>query len=205
MFRSLLILILSTASVFAGNAGSAILALQTVAGQSYAANANIVELQGKRADPMPSEWLILLADSSARGGVREVSVANGAITAERTPLRGFQDVSGMPALRPSEVSVDNTSLFESVHRQAEDAHLAFHWLDYSLKTDAAIGQPVWTVRLFDEMGTAVGTMTVDAKGGAIVQSLQMPDGLPLKTTGRKNGWPHWKNRRLHAIHCPQGR
>ena len=70
----LLILLVCTSSAFAGNAGSAILALRAVADQPYAADARIVELKGERADPMPAEWQILLADPSARGGVREVLV-----------------------------------------------------------------------------------------------------------------------------------
>ncbi len=184
----LLILLVCTSSAFAGNAGSAILALRAVADQPYAANARIVELKGERADPMPAEWQILLADPSARGGVREVSVANGAITSERTPLKGFENVSEMPAIQTSEVSVDSSSLFQSVQQHANDARVAFHWLDYTLRTDAAAHEPVWTVRLYDELGSIVGTMGIAAQGGAIVQAIQMPDGSPVKKTeGKKVG------------------
>ena len=184
----LLILLVCTSSAFAGNAGSAILALRAVADQPYAADARIVEVKGERADPMPAEWQILLADSSARGGVREVSVANGAITSERTPLKGFQNVAEMPAIQTSEVLVDSSSLFQSVQQHANDARVSFHWLDYTLRTDAATNEPVWTVRLYDEMGAIVGTMGVAAQGGAIVQSIQMPDGSPVKASqGKKVG------------------
>ena len=184
----LLILLVCSSSVFAGNAGSAILALRAVADQPYAANATIVELNGERADPMPAEWQILLADSSARGGVREVSVANGAITSERTPLKGFQNVSEMPAIQTSEVSVDSSSLFQSVQQHANDARVAFHWLDYTLRTDTSTREPVWTIRLYDEMGAIVGIMGIAAQGGAIVQAIQMPDGSPVKKSeGKKVG------------------
>jgi hypothetical protein len=189
MIRGILLLLLVCSfPVFAGNAGSAILALRTVADQPYAANASVVELKGERADPMPAEWQILLADPSARGGVREVSVANGAITSERTPLKGFQNVSDMPAIQTSEVSVDYSSLFQSVQEQANEARVGFHWLDYTLRLDPATQEPVWTVRLFDEMGTVVGTMGIAAQGGAIVQVIQMPDGSPVKASqGKKVG------------------
>jgi hypothetical protein len=181
----LLILLVCSSSVFAGNAGSAILALRAIADQPYAANATIVELKGERADPMPAEWQILLADPSARGGVREVSVANGAITSERTPLKGFQNVSEMPAIQTSEVSVDSSSLFQSVQQRANDARVAFHWLDYTLRTDTSTREPVWTIRLYDEMGAIVGTMGIAAQGGAIVQAIQMPDGSPVKKSQGK--------------------
>ena len=184
----LLILLVCTSSAFAGNAGSAILALRAVADQPSAADARIVELKGERADPMPAEWQILLADPSARGGVREVSVANGAIISERTPLKGFQNVAEMPAIQTSEVSVDSSSLFQSVQEQANEARVGFHWLDYTLRLDPATQEPVWTVRLFDEMGTVVGTMGIAAQGGAIVQVIQMPDGSPVKESqGKKVG------------------
>jgi hypothetical protein len=186
MFRAtLLSLLLCLPSVFAGNSGSAILALRTIADQPYAANATIVELKGERADPMPAEWRILLADPSARGGVREVSVVNGAITSERTPLKGFQNVSEMPAIQTSEVSMDASGVFQSVQTHANEARVAFHWLDYTLRTDADTSKPVWTIRLYDDLGALVGTMGVSAEGGAIVQFLQMPDGSPLKKSPSK--------------------
>lgn len=184
----LLILLVCTSSAFAGNAGSAILALRAVADQPYAANATMVELKGERADPMPAEWRILLADPSARGGVREVSVVNGAITSERTPLKGFQNVSEMLAIQTPEVSVDSSSLFQTVQEHANDARVAFHWLDYTLRTDADTSKPVWTIRLYDDLGAIVGTMGIAAHGGAIVQAIQMPDGSPVKKSqGKKVG------------------
>jgi hypothetical protein len=181
----LLILLVGTSSVFAGNAGSAILALRAIADQPYAANAAIVELKGERANPMPAEWQILLADPSARGGVREVSVANGAITSERTPLKGFQNVSDMPAFQTTDVSVDASSVFQSVQDQANEAQVGFHWLDYTLRADPATRKPVWTVRLYDGLGAIVGTTDIAAQGGAVVQGLQMPDGSPLKKSQAK--------------------
>ena len=184
----LLIFVVSVSSAFAGNAGSALVALRTVSDQPYAANGKIVELKGERADPMPAEWEILLADPSARGGVRQVTVAQGRITSERTPLQGFPNVSEMPTIQVPDVSVDASSIFQSVQQQAESERMAFHWIDYVLRVDAAKGEPVWTVRLYDELGSIVGTMGIAAQGGAVVQSLQTPDGQPVeKSQGKKVG------------------
>lgn len=182
----LLLLLVWTTTAFAATAGSAILALRTVANQPYAANAKIVELRGERANPMPAEWRILLADPSARGGVREVSVANGAITSERTPLKGFQNVAEMASIQTSQVSLDSSNLLQSVREQANEARVAFQWLDHTLRTDPSTRKPVWSIRLYDDLGALVGTMGVSAEGGAIVQSLQMPDGSPLKKSPSKN-------------------
>jgi hypothetical protein len=73
-------LLISAASVFAGNAGSALTAMQTISVHPVAQSAAFVELRGERGDPVPAEWIVLLADPSARGGVRELTVANGQIT-----------------------------------------------------------------------------------------------------------------------------
>ena len=161
----LLLLLVWTTSAFAATAGSAILALRTVANQPYAADARIVELRGERADPMPAEWRILLA--------------------ERTPLKGFQNVAEMAAIQTSQVSLDSSDLLQSVREQANEARVAFHWLDYTLHTDASTRKPVWTIRLYDDLGALAGTMGVSAEGGAIVQFLQMPDGSPLKKSPSK--------------------
>ncbi|MFM8981514.1 MAG: hypothetical protein ACKOLA_01170, partial [Spartobacteria bacterium] len=78
MIRSALaILVLTASAALAGNAGSAISAMQTVADQPVAQSAAFIELRGERGDPMPAEWAVLLADPSARGGVREMTLANG--------------------------------------------------------------------------------------------------------------------------------
>ena len=212
----LLLLLVWTTSAFAATAGSAILALRTVANQPYAADARIVELRGERADPMPAEWRILLADPSARGGVREVSVANGAITSERTPLKGFQNVAEMAAIQTSQVSLDSSDLLQSVREQANEARVAFHWLDYTLRTDASTRKPVWTIRLYDDLGALVGTMGV--RGSPAFPCRRLRRGrrhCPIpsnagrlafeKISEQKSRRPPWKNRRLHGIHRPQGR
>jgi hypothetical protein len=183
-----LILLVCSSSVFAGNAGSAILALRTIAEQPYAANATIVELKGERAEPMPAEWQILLADPSARGGVRLVSVANGVITSESTPLKGYSNVADMPGIRTGEISVDVPSLFQLVQKQAEEAQVGFHWLDYTLRADPASRAPVWTIWLHDQLGSLVATMGIAAQGGGIVQGIQLPDGSsPRKSDTKKLG------------------
>ena len=93
-------------SVFAGAAGSVLLAFQTIQSQPYAKDARLVEIKGEKGDPFPNEWSMLLADPTARGGVREIGISNGLITAERTPLRGFTEVANSPVIDSSKLLVD---------------------------------------------------------------------------------------------------
>ena len=182
-------LLLSASTVLAGNAGSAISAMQTVADQPVAQSAAFIELRGERGDPMPSEWAILLADPSARGGVREMTTANGQITSERTPLAGYSDVASRPALDRSKVAADAASVFDTAQREAVRSQLGFHWLDYTLATNPQTFQPEWTVRLYDSSGSLAGTLRIAANNGEVLQPLEPAKGVSLgnKSENRPGG------------------
>jgi hypothetical protein len=173
---ALCLLLLSASPSRAANAGSAIAALQLAASQPVALNAAFIELRGQRGEPIPPEWTILMADPSARGGVREVTVANGRITSERTPLAGYRDVASRPALDRSKVSVDAGSAFDIAQREAIASRVGFHWLDYTLATNPASFQPEWTIRLYDSSGSLAGTLRIAARGGAVIQPLVPAEG-----------------------------
>jgi len=161
------------AIALAGDAGSVIKALQTIADQPYAQNASFVEVKGERGSPNPEEWTILLSDPTARGGVREVSVANGQITSERTPLRGFTDVANVPALSRSKVVADVGPVFQAVEKEAIVKKVGFDWIDYNLKSDTASDTPLWKVKLYDSMGSLVATATVSATDGKLTSPLDV--------------------------------
>lgn len=182
-------LLVCTSAALAANAGSALSAMQLVAEQPVAQSAAFIELRGERGDPMPSEWAVLLADPSARGGVREMTVANGQITSERTPLAGYSDVASRPALDRSKVAVDAASVFDIAQREAVNSQLGFHWLDYTLATNPQSFQPEWTVRLYDSSGSLAGTLRIAALGGEVVQPLQPAEGVSLgkKSENRPGG------------------
>jgi hypothetical protein len=168
---AILSVFLGTATLLAENAGSALAAMQTVAGQPVAQSAAFIELRGERGDPMPSEWAVLLADPSARGGVRELTVANGKINSERTPLAGYSEIASRPALDRTKVAVDAASVFDITQREAVQSQLGFHWLDYTLATDPQTLQPEWTVRLYDSSGSLVGTTRIAALSGEVLEPL----------------------------------
>ena len=162
------------AGVAAAGAGPVLSGLKAIESQSYAATAKVVEIRGERGDPQPREWVYLLSDSSARGGVREVVVVDGKIISERTPLRGMADVAGYAPLDTKALAVDADAVFRIVHKEATKTELGFDWIDYTLRTDRDSNAPVWTVKLYDRMGAPVGTTRISAKGGTVVSELQ-PD------------------------------
>lgn len=178
-------LFISAASVFAGNAGSALAAMQIISAHPVAQSAAFVELRGERGEPVPAEWIVLLADPSARGGVRELTIANGQITGERTPLAGFSDISSRPALDRAKVLVDAGSVFEIAQREAVQSELGFHWIDYSLATNPLTLLPEWTVRLYDSTGTIAGTLRLSAAGGEVIEPLVPPEGVGANEDSEK--------------------
>lgn len=177
----------SAGPLLAANAGSAIAALQLAASQPVALNAAFIELRGQRGEPMPPEWTILMADPSARGGVREITVSDGRITSERTPLAGYRDVASRPALDRAKVSVDAGSVFNIAQREAVASRVGFHWLDYSLTTNPANFQPEWTVRLYDSTGSLAGTLRIAAQGGAVVGPLVPAEGAQAPDSSKHPG------------------
>lgn len=178
MFRTLVLLAAAAAPALAGPAFSAI---ETIRSQPYGESARAVELRGERGAPQPREWTILLADPKARGGAREVTFAGGQIVAERAPLRGLPDISGLAPLDTTKLTFDSDKAFRIALDEANKRQIGFHWLDYSLRNDPASAEPVWTVGLFDHMGASVGTIRVSASTGAITR--------PLRTSARQESAP----------------
>ena len=172
---------------FAGAAGSVLLAIQTIQSQPYAKDARIVEIKGERGDPFPGEWAILLADATARGGVREVGIANGIITSERTPLRGFTEVANLPTIERAQLGVDGDSIFQAAQAEAIVNRVGFHWLDYTLQVPPNSTAPVWSVKLYDNMGGVVGTLAISAETGLVTVPMQLAEGVKSESDTKKIG------------------
>ncbi|MEX1119517.1 MAG: hypothetical protein WEB60_12070 [Terrimicrobiaceae bacterium] len=157
-------------------------AQQTAYGALFAAGksalgARLVGLTGDRGSPQPQEWKFYYLDPSARGGVREITVANREVTSNRTPLRGFSDLGSRAAINLGSLKVDSDRAFQIAEAQAVQRRIAFHWIDYSLQV-AADGYPRWTLRLFDNMGVSLGSLEVSAETGAVVSPLTIQNLSP---------------------------
>jgi len=76
------LLLLGSSALAQGNA-TAYEALRVVARQSGRGVLNhIVSITGVQGDPQPEKWKIILEDPGARGGARELEVADGRIASE---------------------------------------------------------------------------------------------------------------------------
>ncbi|MEO6052645.1 MAG: hypothetical protein ABIP97_01400, partial [Chthoniobacterales bacterium] len=158
---------------------------------------SLVEISGESGDPQPDLWKMLFNDSTARGGVREIVVENGAIASERTPLRGFAGVGDMPSMNPSQLTIDSDKVFRLAEGQATKNQIGFHRLDYKLRIGGDASSPLWSIRLYDNMGALVGKMEVSAVNGDIIQPLTLDidyvkHGSSSSAEGDDSLREHWK-------------
>lgn len=155
-----------TALLRAGD-GSAYEALRTVREKQPKAGA-LVEMRGERGEPAPQQWTLLFSDPSARGGVREITVAGDVIVSERTPLRGYAGTGALPQVDLTKLNLDSNGAFRIANKEAAARKVGFNWVDYALRSHSATGEPMWVLILFDHMGAQTGTIQISAVNGAIL-------------------------------------
>ncbi len=165
--------------------GSAFSGIEAVKEQPYGKSARVMEIRGERGEPQPKEWALLLSDPKARGGVREVAVAEGKITSERTPLRATSDITALTPLDTKGLAFDSDNVFQTVQAEAAKKEIGFHWIDYVLRTDPQTGTPTWHVKLHDYMGAPVATIQISATRGAILSPLQKSPEVHAEPTPKE--------------------
>lgn len=167
-FAAPIVILLTVGSALAAEtAATAYTALRVVGKQNGKDTLNrVVEMRGRNGSPQPAVWKITLADSGARGGVREVEVQSGRIIGERTPVaRG-------PVGEPmdfSRLNLDSEGVFTIVDQETKKQALVFDRLDYQLRSGSGGGAPVWTVDLFDGRRGKVSTMKLAADSGVVLE------------------------------------
>jgi len=159
------------------------------AAQKVASTGTLVEVKGERGEPMPQQWVILYSDPQARGGVREVVVANGSVISQRTPLNGYSGVGAQPPIKLSRLNLDSDAVFKIANKQAQEKQVGFNWVDYKLQAESSTGSPVWVMRLYDSMGAQVGSLQVSAEDGSIVMPLQVAQGRRNEDTEQFSDTP----------------
>ena len=142
-------------------------------------SADLVEVTGERGEPQPQEWKVILRDPGARGGVREVVASGDVVVSQRTPLRGYADMSAQSAIPLPRLNLDSDRAFEIANKQAVAKKVGFSWVDYTLRANAVGGSPMWVLRLFNNMGSQVGVIQISAENGSVISPLE--PGLPPPT------------------------
>ena len=161
--------------------GTAYLAVKA-AQKGADSSANLVEVTGERGEPQPQEWKVILRDPGARGGIREVVASGDVVVSQRTPLRGYSDLSAQPAITLTRLNLDSDRAFEIANKQAVAKKLSFSWVDYTLRANAVGGSPMWILRLFNNMGSQVGVIQISAENGSVIAPLEPGMPAPIEPT-----------------------
>jgi hypothetical protein len=155
----------ATVALAAEQAATAYTALRVVGKQKGQTVLNrVLELRGRNGMPQPAVWKIILADSDARGGVREIEVQRGKIISERTVSRGTH---GEP-MDFSRLNLDSEGAFTIINKEAEQQGLPFDRVDYALRSGGGGGAPVWTANVYDGARGHVATIQIAADSGVIL-------------------------------------
>ena len=132
----------------------------------------LAEIKAKDGVPQPSEWIVLCNDPSAHGGVRELTISNGHIVSERTPMGEFAGEGELPHLTINPATLDSGAVFKIVDLEAKAARIGFDSINYILRVDAISGKPLWIVQLYKTSGaTPVGTIELSAETGEVLKPL----------------------------------
>lgn len=173
MWKCFIALLLLAPPAFAQERPSAYQALRVVGTQlDRALVDHVISVAGTEGNPQPAKWTILLADEKARGGVREVEVADGRVVSERTPMREAVAGSLGGVIDTTKLNLDSGGAYTVAQQTAASSHVTFTTADYLLHVDDR-GNPVWQVTLHRENGDAAGSISIGANHGTITRT----DGL----------------------------
>ena len=166
MWRLTLVLLVFASSAIAQESGSAYEALRVVGTQLNRGYLDrVISVNGTNGDPQPRTWRIAIADRAAAGGIREVDVTDGRITAQRTPMQG---AASLAPIKTSLLNLDSSGAYSVAAYTAEKSHVVFTSASYTLRPNAR-GVPVWLVTLYDQGRQPVGTIHIAANKGNVTR------------------------------------
>jgi hypothetical protein len=156
------------ASAVVGNGADQMSALAASEALSKTQQRAIARLSARAGKPSPETWTIVVHDSKAPKGVRELTVASGTIISSKTKSDlalklAKSDVVGLEGLR-----IDSDQVAELTAGYASANQLVPAAFDYDLRKEGEDAAPLWTVIAYDEGGARLGTVVVAANTGAII-------------------------------------
>jgi hypothetical protein len=179
MWKSLLASVVLATSALAQENPSAYEALKVVGTQlNREMMSRIISVTGVDGDPQPRTWKILVDDGHANGGVREITVEDNRIAAQRVPNRSVAGPTGN-TINTAHLNLDSTGAYAVANHTAETSHVVFTFVSYTLRTDAR-GNPTWIVTLEDRSRRPVGTIHIKANDGRVSRVEGMYQGRNME-------------------------
>ena len=180
MWKTLAALLLIVTPALAQEHATAYEALRVVGMQLNRDFVNhVISVTGVDGTPQPKTWKILLDDPRARGGVREIEIANDRIVSERTPVRSVAGSTEGATINTARLNLDSNGAYAVASHTAEKSNARFAIVSYALRTNEQ-GDPVWIVTLQNESARPVGTIYIGANRGAVTRTEGMFAGASMQ-------------------------
>ncbi len=175
MWKTVVCLLLAaTAEASAQAAATAYEALRTVGSRLGSGAVNrVISVTGVDGNPQPRTWHVLLSDQ--QGGVREVAVTDGRVSAQNRG--GGAGTARGATIDTTKLNLDSSGAYEVASKTADTSHVPFSLVSYTLRTDER-GNPSWVVTLQNQNRRALGTIFIGANKGTVTRTEGMFQGLP---------------------------
>jgi hypothetical protein len=183
MWRSCAALFLLVTPALAQENATAYEALRAVGTQLGRGALNrVVSITGVNGDPQPEKWKIILEDPDARGGARELQVADERIVSDRPAGRRAAGSTEGATIDISRLNLDSSGAYAVASHTAEVSHTSFATADYTLRTEER-GEPIWIVTLLNRSSRPVGTIYIGATRGTVKRTEGMFAGATMEDEG----------------------
>jgi hypothetical protein len=180
MWRSCATLFLLVTPALAQENATAYEALRAVGTQLGRGALNrVVSITGVNGDPQPEKWKIILEDPDARGGARELQVADERIVSDRLAGRRAAGSIEGATIDISRLNLDSSGAYAVASHTADVSHTSFATADYALRTDKR-GEPIWVVTLLNKSSRPVGTIYIGATRGTVKRTEGMFAGATME-------------------------
>ena len=166
-FSVLLLLVLTVATHAADTAYSALRVLGAQRGEDSLHR--VIELRGTR-----DTWKILLADSRARTGFREIQVRNGRIISDATVTKPHEITT---PLNLSALNLDSDGALTTANQHAPHPFTDDR-VDYTLINSSDRNVPVWILEMRARRDASVTSMQIAADTGQVTARADIPDDRP---------------------------
>src|SRR5437588_7010505 len=131
MWRSFAALLLFVTPAFAQEKATAYEALRVVGAElGRGALSHVVSITGRKGDPQPEKWKIVLEDPDGRG-VRELQIADGKIDSDERPDRDVAGSAEGATIDVSRLNLDSSGAYAVASHTAEASHTRFATADYT--------------------------------------------------------------------------
>ncbi len=180
MWRLLVAFLLLATPALAQESATAYEALRVVGTQlGRGAVSHVVSVTGVGGNPQPEKWKIILEDPGARGGARELQVADARITSDRPAGRRAAGSTGGATIDTAHLNLDSNGAYAVASHTAELSHANFATVDYTLRTNER-GEPIWIVTLLNRSSRPVGTIYIGATRGTVKRTEGMFAGATME-------------------------